>query len=240
MVKIDTEERNGNSASQGDVIKTGAALPPTIAEYSGLQTAFEHFNKELFDGGLPNVMIVETRRAHSYGHLAPNRFATREGDARFHELSLNPDMFFGRPDKEVLGTLVHEAVHVLQEVRGTAPKGNYHNKDFAAQMKDRGLYASNTGAPGGKETGAQMSHCIIPGGAFELSYERLQAKGWKLALTLSRRSSPVRAEARRTRRNSSVRFATQPSGASRASSRFAAPVWSRTTQTSPTSLNRIA
>ena len=81
-----------------------------------------------------------------------------------------------------MSTLAHEAVHVLQEVRGTAPKRNYHNKDFAAQMKDRGLYPSNTGAPGGKETGASMSHYIIPGGAFELSYERLQAKSWKLGL----------------------------------------------------------
>jgi hypothetical protein len=167
---------------KGEVNKTGTDWSPTVAEYSGLQAAFEHLNKELFNGELPNVMIVETRRAHSYGHLAPNRFTAREGDARFHELSLNPDMFFGHPDKEILSTLLHEAVHVLQEVRGTAPRGNYHNKDWGAQMKIRGLYPSNTGAPGGKETGAQMSHYIIPGGAFEQSYERLEAKGWKLGL----------------------------------------------------------
>jgi hypothetical protein len=138
---------------KGEVNKTGTDWSPTVAEYSGLQAAFEHLNKELFNGELPNVMIVETRRAHSYGHLAPNRFTAREGDARFHELSLNPDMFFGHPDKEILSTLLHEAVHVLQEVRGTAPRGNYHNKDWGAQMKIRGLYPSNTGAPGGKETG---------------------------------------------------------------------------------------
>ena len=66
-----------------------------------------------------------------------------------------------------------------------AEAGVYHNKDFAAQMKreaQRGLHPSNTGAPGGKETGAQMSHFIIPGGAFEQSYDRLEAKGWKLNL----------------------------------------------------------
>jgi hypothetical protein len=73
-------------------------------------------------------------------------------------------------------------VHVLHAIRNTAPKRNYHNKDFAAQMKDRGLYPSNTGTIGGKETGAQMSHYIIPGGAFECSYERLHAKGWRLNL----------------------------------------------------------
>ena len=160
---------------KGDVNKTGT-------EYSGLQAAYEHFNAELFNGELPDVMIVLTQRAHSYGHFVADRFAAREGDGQRHELSLNPDMFFGRPDKEILSTLAHEAVHVLQEVHGTSPKRNYHNKDFAAQMKDRGLHPSNTGAIGGKETGASMSHYIIPGGAFELSYERLQAKGLKLGL----------------------------------------------------------
>jgi hypothetical protein len=167
---------------QEDTNKTGADWSPTIAEYSGLQAAFEHLNKDLFGGGLPNVMIVEARRAHSAGHFSANRFATREGDVRFHELSLNPDMFFGRPDKEVLSTLLHEMVHVLQETCGTAPKRPYHNQDFAKQMKLRGLYPSHTGAPGGRETGPKMSDYIIPGGTFEQSYERLQAKGWKLGL----------------------------------------------------------
>ena len=81
--------------------KTGD-LPPTVAEYSGLQAAYEHFNAELFNGELPDVMIVLTRRAHSYGHFVADRFVAREGDDQRHELSLNPDMFFGRFDKEIL------------------------------------------------------------------------------------------------------------------------------------------
>jgi hypothetical protein len=153
-----------------------------MAEYSGLQAAYEHFDTELFGDELPDVMIVLTRRAHSYGHFSPDRFAAREGDARHHELSLNPDAFFGRTDKEISSTLLHEMVHVLQAVRGTAPKRPYHNQDFAKLMKARGLYPSNTGAIGGRETGAQMTHFIIPNGVFEHSYERLRAKGWKLNL----------------------------------------------------------
>ena len=139
-------------------VKTDTALPPTIAEYSGLQVAYEHFNAGLFDTELPNVMIVETRRAHSNGHFGANRFVARDGSAKLHELSLNPDGFFDRTDKEILSTLVHEMVHVFQEAHGTAPKRNYHNKNFAEEMKIRGLYPSNTGTIGGKETGAQMSH----------------------------------------------------------------------------------
>jgi hypothetical protein len=79
-----------------------AAMPPPVAEYSGLQAAYEHFNAELFNGELPDVMIVLTRRAHSFGHFSADRFAAREGGAQHHELSLNPDGFFGRGDKEVL------------------------------------------------------------------------------------------------------------------------------------------
>jgi hypothetical protein len=163
-------------------VNDATPMTPTVAEYSGLQVAYDHLNFELLGDELPNVMIVLTRRAHSYGHFAADRFAAREGDDRLHEVSLNPDAFFGRTDKEILSTELHEMIHVLQAVRGTGTKRPYHNRNFAELMKARGLYPSNTGAVGGRETGAQMSHFIIPGGAFETSYERLRAKGWKLGL----------------------------------------------------------
>ena len=81
-------------------------------------------------------------------------------------------------------------VHALQEARGAAPKRAYHNKDFAAQMKARGLYPSNTGTVGGREVGASMSHYIVPNGAFEQSYERLRTKGWKLNLQSAMTTGP--------------------------------------------------
>lgn len=46
--------------------------PITPTEYTGLQAAFDHFNAALFDGKLKNVMIVYQRRAHSFGHYAPD------------------------------------------------------------------------------------------------------------------------------------------------------------------------
>jgi hypothetical protein len=66
--------------------------------------------------------------------------------------------------------------------RGTAPKRTYHNKEFAAKMKAIGLYPSNSGMVGGRETGAHMEHYIIDGGAFDQSYQRLKATGFKLNL----------------------------------------------------------
>ncbi len=48
-------------------------------------------------------------------------------------------------------------------------------------MKRVGLIPSNTGAPGGKKTGYQMSHYIIDGGPFDLSFQRLVASGFELS-----------------------------------------------------------
>ena len=54
-------------------------------------------------------------------------------------------------------------------------------------MKAIGLQPSNTGMVGGKETGQQMSHYIIPGGPFAKAFAKLAATGWKLNLQSAHR-----------------------------------------------------
>jgi predicted SprT family Zn-dependent metalloprotease len=171
-----------------------SAPPPAITpiEYRGLQQAYDHFNQDLFDqllfgDELPDVFITYQRRSHSRGYFSPDRFAARGGVGGKHELALNPDHFYGRSDEEICSTLVHEMMHHWQHANGTAPKRAYHNKEWAAQMKSIGLLPSNTGAVGGKETGSQMSHYILEGGAFQQSFKKLAASGWKLNL----QSAPV-------------------------------------------------
>lgn len=101
---------------------------------------------------------------------------------RHDELNLNPDGFYGQTDKEVCQTLVHEMMHLWQHMFGKPSKGGYHNKEWAAGMKSVGLYPSNTGKPGGKETGSQTMDYVIPGGPFERAFAELSAKGWRLNL----------------------------------------------------------
>src|SRR5262249_132423 len=128
--------------------KTGEILPPnpalqksrsyeqkadpdriTPVEYSGLQDAFDPFNPELFHGALPDVFITYQRKAPSHGYFSAERFSGRSGEARHHELALNPDAFIGQTDKQILQTLVHEQHHVWQHTAGKpAPRG-YHNKE---------------------------------------------------------------------------------------------------------------
>jgi hypothetical protein len=47
-------------------------------------------------------------------------------------------------------------------------------------MKSIGLHPSNTGQPGGKETGGKMSHYIVPDGPFAKAYRELAATGFRL------------------------------------------------------------
>jgi hypothetical protein len=55
-------------------------------------------------------------------------------------------------------------------------------------MRSIGLQPSSTGMVGGKETGVRVSHYIVEGGPFDVSYQQLRATRWKLNL----QSAPVR------------------------------------------------
>jgi predicted SprT family Zn-dependent metalloprotease len=178
--------------------KPQSAITPV--EYGGLQAAYDHFNAALFQGALPDVFITYQRRAHSSGYFAPDRFSSRIGDNDRHELALNPDGFIGRTNEDILSVLVHEQCHVWQHaIAGRPAKRGYHDKEWAAQMKVIGLYPSNSGMVGGRETGQQMSHYVIPDGAFQQSYKELIAAGWQLNLQSAMRGNATKAPKNKTK-----------------------------------------
>jgi hypothetical protein len=72
--------------------------------------------------------------------------------------------------------------HEWQQAFGKPSSGGYHNKEWAAAMETLGLMPSNSGMVGGKRTGQQMQHYIIPGGAYAQAFAALAATGWKLNL----------------------------------------------------------
>ena len=154
----------------------------TPVEYNSLQAAYDFFNRELFAGELPDVFITLQRRANSKGYFSPDRYSGRGIKLDRHELALNPDAFIARSDQAIVSTLVHEQCHVWQKAFGTYSPRGYHNKQWAAKMKEAGLQPSSTGAVGGRETGQHMTHYIIAGGAFEQGYKKLAATKWKLKL----------------------------------------------------------
>jgi hypothetical protein len=152
----------------------------TLTAYQGFQQAYDFFNRELFGGLLPQVLVTLQRHAKTYGYFSPQRFSGRIDKAAVHELALNQDGCHGRTDGLILSTLVHEMCHVWQETHGTPPRRGYHDRQWAGKMREIGLQPSSTGEEGGKETGQSVSHYLLPEGRFAKVYATLAATGFAL------------------------------------------------------------
>jgi hypothetical protein len=152
----------------------------TLKEYQGFQKAYDFFNRELFAGSLPQVLVTLQRHANTRGYFSPERFSGRIDKTAVHELALNPDSFPGRTDEMILSTLAHEMAHVWQQTHGKPPRRGYHDRHWAEKMWEIGLQPSSTGEPSGKETGQSMSHAIIPEGRYAQAYAKLAATGFQL------------------------------------------------------------
>ena len=66
--------------------KPAADAPPSVVHYVEFQRAYEFFNDELFDGALPDCLIVMTRKPKTHGYLAPYRWASEATGDVLHEL----------------------------------------------------------------------------------------------------------------------------------------------------------
>jgi predicted SprT family Zn-dependent metalloprotease len=154
------------------------AANPTKRTYDDLTSAYDFFNKRLFDGKLPRCLITMQRKNKSYGYFAGGRFGTLDGGETADEIALNPSHFRERTTEQNLSTLVHEMVHLWQHHFGKPSRTGYHNKEWAAMMKAVGLIPSDTAAPGGKETGQHVSHYIEAYGAFNRACAELVKRGF--------------------------------------------------------------
>jgi predicted SprT family Zn-dependent metalloprotease len=158
-----------------------AKLDPIPQSYGPLRRAWRVLNRELFAGELPPCLITLQRRKRSFGYFAGRRFKSLDGVHVTDEIALNPTYFASSGAKDVLSTLAHEQAHQWQQHFGKPSRSGYHNKQWAAKMREIGLIPSDTGLPGGKMTGPSMSHYIEDGGLFERVADRLIAKGFVLA-----------------------------------------------------------
>ena len=154
-------------------------IKPAIKAYSELQEAYDWFNATLFDRSLPDLLITLQRGRNTFGYFAPERFT---GESSISELAMNPDYFGGRSLADTLSTLVHEMVHVWQHYAPVKKcRGGYHDRVWGGKMEDIGLMPSNTGVPGGKKTGQQMTHYIIRGGRFQKAVYDLLKNGFSIS-----------------------------------------------------------
>jgi hypothetical protein len=134
--------------------RKGAGRPRLTPEQVGAyRAAFEHFNKTLFAGELPDVLLSFSRSATTA-----------------HEVHLNPEDLVDREPREVAAALVHEMCHVWRELHGEPPRRSYHDRTWAEKMVSIGLTPR---APDGKMTGVTVRTLINDAGAFVNAYATL-------------------------------------------------------------------
>lgn len=166
----------------GEVMSTtqcSSVQKPSSEAIADFQSAYEHFNRELFGNTLNPCLITFSRKRGAYGYFFARRWGNVETKDVVHEIGIN-QAHMERGDAEVLGTLVHEMVHLWQEQYGDPPKRVYHDSEWADKMEEVGLMPSTTGEPNGKRTGVKCSHYVVAGGGFELSYDKLRTMGFKI------------------------------------------------------------
>jgi hypothetical protein len=153
-----------------DAYEDDELLPPALEVCQPLQNAYAEFNFTLFGSKLPDdcMITIQRKDKRCMGYFSPKRFAYVGGSDDYvtDVIAMNSEHFRTRSVIEALSTLVHEMVHCWQQHHGKPSRAGYHNKEWAAKMKEIGLQPSNTGMPGGKEVGQRMSHYIINGGKF--------------------------------------------------------------------------
>jgi hypothetical protein len=150
-------------------------MNPTRQQFDAYVKAFDYFNHELFDGKLPRCVLNFSRKAHSTGFFAADRWTHRENGESAHEISLNPDVL-NLPPVECMQTLVHEMVHLWQREFGKPSRAGYHNAEWAAKMDTIGLMPSDTGQTNGKKTGQSMADYVVDGGPFDRAFRAMPDK----------------------------------------------------------------
>ncbi|MGE4069852.1 MAG: SprT-like domain-containing protein [Lysobacterales bacterium] len=156
-------------------------LRPTETICTELQYLFDTFNRELFRFELPEcVLTVDIACRSAYGYFRPDAFVNADGEI-VDQISLNPKYMLTRPMQDVAGTVAHEMVHGwMHRCSERKPRGGYHCKRWGQKMKSIGLFPSNTGQPGGRQTGYQMTHFPIAGGPFLGVVGALESQGFAI------------------------------------------------------------
>ena len=185
------------------------------------KAAFDHFNHTLFDGELPDCMLIIHRKKNARGYFWAEQWKNHETGEGRHEIAMNPDSFGDRTTKCILSTLVHEMVHMQQQVEGEPGKRGYHNREWVLMMKDVGLLPYAIGEdkptfeegfqhdkdwwPERKGLGTKVTHVVVPGAAFDEACDEFLELGYEVKWTTREPSAAERATAK-AKRASKTKF----------------------------------
>jgi predicted SprT family Zn-dependent metalloprotease len=153
---------------------------PTERTYAELKSAYDVFNRDLFDNKLPGCLITLQREKRTYGYFSSARFGNHAGGT-VDEIALNPEYFAITPLMETMQTIAHEMCHQWQLYEGTPGRGRYHNAQWADKMESIGLMPSKTGKPGGQRIGDQMADYPVENGKFAQIVNELSDGGFGIS-----------------------------------------------------------
>lgn len=96
-----------------------------------LEKIFRQLNADSFGGEVEEPIITIQSTASAYGHVTVDKVWNR-GEEQRHELNISAD-WMNRPIENVVATMIHEMVHLLNMQRGIqdcSRGGTYHNQKF--------------------------------------------------------------------------------------------------------------
>ena len=127
--------------------KRGASIVPMVGAFEGCWSAIRKHHKDL-----PEVVIIvesnsathnskrSKKKGKKLGHFLNSSWKDGEGTI-YHEVVITGESL-ARPATAIFCTLLHEAAHALNYVRGikdTSRNGRYHNKAFKTMAIDLGM-----------------------------------------------------------------------------------------------------
>ncbi|MEO1141830.1 MAG: hypothetical protein AAFW66_05745 [Pseudomonadota bacterium] len=140
-------------------------VEPGLAALCELHDLYPYFNRHLFDGELPDV-IISLRCMHGgLVRIHRTQFVER-GGAKVPMIIIDPHDFKHRSSLRVASVLVREMIQVKVALDNGSIERTGHGSAFAAKMKLAGLRTTSTGLDSGKPTGTFVGHIIIKGGTF--------------------------------------------------------------------------
>lgn len=110
-----------------------------------LERLYRMINDDLFNGELQPVTITVQSTPRAYGHIVLGDAWSIKGEGS-KELNIGAGTL-DRPIEEVVATLVHECVHLLNHQNGIGDCSNhgvYHNRFFKATAEAHGLIVTRS------------------------------------------------------------------------------------------------
>ncbi len=141
--------------TESEIKMNKATIKPMIEE---LESLFSKLNDRFFDGTLETpVITIAPDTCRAYGWFTTWR-AWKETDNKdsegYYEINVTSD-YLNRTPVEIAGTLLHEMVHLYNQMNGvqdTSRSGHYHNKAFKTSAEAHGLIVEKTPKDGFNQT----------------------------------------------------------------------------------------